>query len=202
MNKPPPDKCYVSISNTPQGYLLRDHRKPEGETDRLLTAGEMLGHPIYLGEIVCPDGWQDALKLSNISNVHVCADFIMGGTEDVIDINKCHDVTVSLGDTLPMGRYLATVKGGSSGVIISVNDMCGHGSETDFDFGNWSDQSQEKTVNSVVLVVTAFKEVFVRAINSDKPQVDAGKGTKVRHNGWLRGWFPYVQLCLKKLGWA
>ncbi len=202
MKKPPPDKCYVSISNTPEGYLLRDHRLPEGQTDRLLTAGEMLGHPIHLGEIVCPDGWQDAIKLSNISNVHVYTDYVRGGTEDVVDINKCHDVTVTLGDTLPMGRYLATVKGGSSGIVIGVANMRGHGTETDFDFGNWSDQSQEKTVDSVVLVVTDHKEAFIRAINSDKPRVYAGKKTRVRYNGWLRGWFPYVQLCLKKLGLA
>lgn len=191
-----PDKQFVAIANTQYGYQLVDYRQPEGFTHRFLTEDEKGPAGIHLGDIYCPDGYQDALKLSGVSGLFVFAGQVKGGSEDVIDVNHCTVCNITIAEAFPQGKYIATIKGGSRNISLSVISQVGHGKEVDYDLGNWSDQSQEKTTG--ISLFAQGETATVRAINSDKPNLNSLCSWK--YSGWLRGWFPIVQKLLKAIG--
>ena len=196
-----PDKNYVSVAGTEHGIQIVDYRQPEGFTHRFLTGNELLVKTVELGDIFTPLGWADALKVSGVKDFIVMAAIVEGGYEDVVDINHCDNVVVQVAEARPRGLYVATIKGGSTGISLSVWNQNGHGSETDYDIGNWSDQSQEPTKNvSLLAHVAGGGSARVRAINADKPHMN--QLCAWEYNGWLRGWFPWVQRIGKLLGIA
>lgn len=90
--------------------------------------------------------YADALKFSNVQGVVVDGEFIFGGYEDCIDINRgCMDMAFRNLRLSSGGLYVATIKGGSSNILFENITVAAHGKETDFDIGNWSDQNGNLT---------------------------------------------------------
>lgn len=195
------DKQYVSLAGKPNGELwLVDYRKPEGQTHTLLrAAGSFRTVTVHLGDILCPEGYQDALKISGALYVNVFAGTVLGGTEDCLDINHSSHVSVYAREFLPKGRYVATIKGGSSYIDVAF-DLCGVAQYTEFDLGNWSDQSKDKTVQ-----VTLHNRAFdlagarVRQLHASKPAL---KGAFKLERPWWAPFFYPVYGVLKKLNLA
>jgi hypothetical protein len=116
----------------------------------------------------------DTLKISGCRAfaVRVLGNLV-GGKEDCVDINnKSSNIHVTVdGIIIPMGKYVATIKGGSSHVYLSGVIM-GHGSEVDIDIGNISDQSDNLTgpVYLNLLHVKGKQEkITVRCIGGPRP---------------------------------
>src|SRR4051812_31637146 len=85
----------------------------------------------------------DTLKLSNCNNGHVSAERVVGGKEDVCDINRGAALSVFIAEIVSGGDYCFTVKGGAEDVWIE-GTILKHGKVTDVDLGNISDQEKFK----------------------------------------------------------
>lgn len=98
------------------------------------------------GPIVAGPEFSDAVKItSRIENFTLHLAPVFGGKEDCVDIND-HSFNVAVDSELwvPRGKYLATIKGGSSEIILT-GKVRGHGSVVDVDIGNIADQSDDPT---------------------------------------------------------
>ena len=120
-----------------------------GDT-KIFAAGDYT-HPrqISLGDLIPanPSDFSDTLKLSGVKDLIVHVGIVQGCTEDVLDINHCENVSVYIEKGIIYGRFFATIKGGSRNIRVFVAELQGDGEETEFDIGNWSDQSMERTTN-------------------------------------------------------
>lgn len=69
-----------------------------------------------------------------------------------------------------------TIKGGSHNITLKNVTLYWHGSETDIDIGNWSDQSDELTTNVRLVNVLSHddKPVRVRVLWGEVPEVIGG----------------------------
>jgi len=135
-----------------------------------------------------PETYQDTLKFSNgVDRVVVTDDnTVWGGSEDCVDMNAVTNCSVRAKGFMPRGLFCATVKGGAHGAFIQ-GELLGHGSEVDFDLGNWSDQSRAKTGSAILDVTSADgSPITYRVLNAERP-VLAGPGP------W-RNVFPWVRL--------
>ena len=144
-------------------------------------------------------GYSDALKLSGCARLHVIVlGRVIGGSEDVVDINHSSDCIVDIARSEPRGRYLATIKGGSSNISITTKQH-GHGSEVDFDIGNWSDQGGGKRTTgvSIASLTDDGSPVSVRVLHGWSPRL-IGPG-RYRLNGLFRGVFYRIYGLLKGL---
>ena len=125
-----------------------------------------------------PAAWSDTLKYSTglTDFVHRVGD-VFGGKEDCIDVNnRCRNVAVYAKGLWSGGKYVATIKGGSTGTRITGRIVAG-GSEVDVDIGNWSDQSDQPTTGTVLcLTRTDGRPVTVRVLNGEKPAEDPDSG--------------------------
>lgn len=186
-----PDKNYISIHGDGTGNIYMG--------DRLLFAAGDYSQPreIHLGDIIPPDdSYADALKLSGVVDLQVHADAIWGGYEDCIDINHCRRVALYIHRADAPGKYVATIKGGSDGIELDIDVVGYRGDETDFDIGNWSDQSMERT-----------KRVWIRAGGQGFPlrcRVLHGWVPKLWGGQWvvnksMKGWFGFAYGLLKKV---
>ena len=104
----------------------------------------------FPGDVAPPDGsYADVLKFSGVQRLVVTVDgTVYGGREDCVDMNrKCRDVTVSAKAFSSGGKYVWTCKGGSSGCAL-YGRIVKHGSVTDVEVGNHSDQSDEVTTET------------------------------------------------------
>ena len=123
------------------------------------------------------DTYADTLKLSHADFIEVIRCVIYGGHEDCIDINRdCVDVLVKDCRLIPDGKYAVTIKGGSCMVHLQNVVIDVHGSETDIDIGNWSDQSGFLTTGVVLENVTMAdgSPVRCRVLWGEKPMVVGG----------------------------
>ncbi len=195
------DKQYVSIAGLPGGETwLVDYRQPEGHTHKLLRPKDDWT-PLFLdlGPIEAPPGWQDALKVSGAQFVDAVADYIVGGTEDCVDINHSHSINLRTQTFRPMGRYVATIKGGSSNISIKFDDIIGKPKYVDFDLGNWSDQSKDRTSG---VTITAnqpqSRQYTARQLHAHRPTLNGN----FKLESWKSPYFYTVYSTLKKLGLA
>lgn len=125
------------------------------------------------GVIAPPDGsYADSMKISDCDHGYVRATRIFGGTEDCIDVNnKCNDITVFADEWHSGGKYVCTIKGGSSNIMVGGVIMK-HGSEVDVDLGNRSDQSDNSTIGVTLNFSTRDgTPVTVRVLNASRPHI-------------------------------
>lgn len=159
-------------------------------------AGETVGQR-YVGSLVPPDdSYADTLKLSRARDGAITADLVVGGREDCVDVNNLSErVFIHAQRWEPRGKYVATIKGGSSTISLS-GEIHGHGSEVDVDLGNWSDQSSEITRNTKLNLTTADgSPITVRLLLAERPRLLNADVQRYRFV------FPsQIPLCLRRLG--
>ncbi len=195
------DKQYVAIAGKPDGETwLVDYRKPEGQTHTLIRFKDDW-KPLHLklGTIDCPPTFQDALKISGARFVDVECDYISGGTEDCVDINHSDSVTLYNKSFVPKGRYVATIKGGSTNILVMFSDVIGKPKYVDFDIGNWSDQSANRTSGvTITSQQPQSRQYTVRQLHARKPTLHGD----FKVSSWASPYFYTVYSTLKKLGLA
>jgi len=150
--------------------------------------------------IIPPDDtFNDALKLSNCYDTTLTAATVYGGSEDVLDINRGANLYVYIKKAMPRGKYVATIKGGAENITIKIDCLIGHGKETDFDLGNWSDQEPLKRTKKVYLDITTSdgSPVKVRVLHAWKPILLNAEKQKYIINTYHKGYFRYVWAFLK-----
>ncbi len=112
----------------------------------------------------------DTLKFSGVRRFKLTVKGkVVGGSEDCIDINHCQDLTVLVDTVEPKGRNVLTLKGGSVRIAMIIGRQIGHGSETDYDAGNWSDQSSDETRDWTLGVSQAEGVIIIRCLNATAP---------------------------------
>lgn len=113
-------------------------------------AGQSVGAVDLTGKLVPPADfapWSDTLKFSNAGNAIITGDVIQGGLEDCLDANNnSQGINVHIGRWRSGGKQVCTIKGGVKdievGGVIEV-----HGSNTDVELDQYSDQSHEPVQN-------------------------------------------------------
>lgn len=171
------DNNLVSIAGNPTGELfLTDLRtRVPGVPIKIREAGDLRRIRFDLGEILGDRNYSDSLKLSGAENVDVFADYIRGGIEDVVDINHSHNCSVTIQKAESEGKYVSTIKGGSSNITLVINEQLNHGSEVDHDLGNKSQQSRAKTTGiSITSRLTDGSAATSRVLNADRPKYFGG----------------------------
>lgn len=190
------DKNYLSLAGDGLGNIYRD--------GVLLFAADVPGmREIRLGDLVPdhPGEYADTLKLSGCVRLRVLVGKVLGGYEDCIDINHCTDIEVEIEEAVPCGDYVATIKGGSKNVSLTVWTQLGHGYETDYDLGNWSDQGHDRTTGVSLKVYPRGKDVArCRILHAHEPTLNGL--TKWEVSRTWRGIFWWVMDKLKRLNWA
>lgn len=197
-----PDKQLVAFAGKPTGeIILVDWRQPEGQTHRILRKdGDLTYLTHTLAGVIDGEGYHDALKVSGCVNLQVIAGTVRGGSEDVVDINHSDTCRVSIQEALPTGRYVATIKGGSKNIQLVVAKQIGHGRETDYDLGNWSDQGHERTTNVTIGVWSTNSEpIKVRVLHAHRPETF---GCRFEVSVRYKGVFHWFMDLLKRLNWA
>jgi hypothetical protein len=189
-----PDKNFLSLAGDGLGNIYRD--------GVLLFSADQPGmREIRLGDIIPdrPGDYSDSLKLSGCTRLRVLVNTIVGGREDCLDINWSHDIEVEIATAMPKGRYVATIKGGSTDISVKVENQIGHGSETDYDLGNWSDQGHSRTTGvSLDVHVVGGSPAYCRVLHAHNPKVVGFW----KIDGRFRGFFHWVVDKLKRLNWA
>lgn len=125
--------------------------------------------------------WSDTVKItSGCRNFKYTAREIYGGKEDCVDVNnKARIISLFVTNWHPQGKYLATIKGGAYSVALH-GDVQSHGTEVDVDIGNWSDQSNEPTTDTILgLYSQTGKPIKVRVLNGTAPYMINGTGPYV-----------------------
>lgn len=194
-----PDKQYVSLAGQPDGELwLVDYRQPPGHTHRLLRPpGQFTPLFLNLGDIECPPDYADALKVSGALFVDLAAGGLVGGAEDCVDVNHSHSVNLLVDRFVPRGRYVGTIKGGSSNITIKFGAIEGRPKYVDFDLGNWSDQSGARTTQVRLQATTAPqpRPYTVRQLHATKPELIG----HFQRSAWLSPFFYPAYRVLKAL---
>ena len=123
-----------------------------------------------IGDVVAKPGESDALKVTDCDYGMIFAGTISGGKEDCVDVNnKCHDIEIFADLFVVNGKYLATIKGGSSRILL-VGEVKGHGSEVDVDIGNVADQSDNLTRQvKLALKHVDGDPITVRVLGGERP---------------------------------
>lgn len=113
----------------------------------------------------------EALKItSKAKDITVDGIAINGGTEDCLDLNnECSGIKVHFDRWLSGGTYVVTCKGGCTDVELSGR-IDKHGSVTDIDLDNASDQSTKPTRNIRLAFTTDDgSAVKVRCLGPNSP---------------------------------
>lgn len=124
------------------------------------------------GDLIAdPRIYDDALKVSGAKDVDITVHRASGGREDVVDVNnKAEAVMIQIDEAVVAGKYLATIKGGSDGVYLSIGRVITvPGKRPVIEVGNWSDQSNEKTKNVTVVIYDSDQPILVRVLNGFRP---------------------------------
>jgi hypothetical protein len=150
--------------------------------------------------IVADKNIADALKLSNCHDIQIAADLIVGGYEDCIDINRGRDIYVRITQAQPQGKFVATIKGGAENVLLQIDRLIGHGTETDIDIGNWSDQEPHARTKFVYLNITTSdgSPVRVRILHGWTPILINSAHQKYIISTRYKGCFNWVYSILKR----
>lgn len=187
-----PDRNLVSFAGDGLGNIWRDNV--------LLFSADVPGmREVDVGDLVHSDpGIADTLKLSGCVRLAVTAGVVAGGYEDCLDINHSQECEVRIAHAIPQGKYMHTCKGGSSHILVSVGTLTGHGTETDFDVGNWSDQNPTaKTTDTTFIVGASDGPVQLRVLHGERNST-GGAAQWERHTTW-NGLFNPCFRCLKAL---
>lgn len=156
---------------------------------------------IGVPSLVASPGDSDTLKLSGLRKTRVYALNVDGreASEDAVDANHCEDWELYVEDLWAAKRYCATIKGGSKRFKVVVARQHGHGGETDWDFGNFSDQGNSRTTGGCLQVSTVDgSKVRVRYLTSDEMKLEPGsQGFEITRMN--QGWFYPVFNFLKDL---
>jgi hypothetical protein len=207
-----PDDNLISYTGDAEGNVWRNGLHlfcpPERDAE---TGGEAMRHATERN-ITLPDPATgrriaDTLKFSGVRNLTVTVEgMVPGGYEDCVDVNnRCQAVRIHAPDGFyPLGRYLATIKGGSRNIMLT-GPVWSHGRVCDVDLGNLSDQSLEVTrAVSLNLAPTASGQpVTWRQLNAAEP-IFLGPIGHYRRVWRLRGVFRWIfahgARLLKRLG--
>lgn len=130
-----------------------------------------------------PD-YNDTVKVFRCNECTFDTFHVVGGTEDVLDVgressgNYFRDWVVQ-----PRGQYVATIKGGSHDNVFYRWTIHGHGTDVDFEFGNWHSLNFERsTGNSIWLCATGDGSPVTYAYRwGCKPRII---DTHARHIWW------------------
>ena len=121
-----------------------------------------------------PTDYDDTLKFSKAESCGIDSSYIIGGTENAIDMNReCRWITVR-DTTLVGGDHCAVViKGGCEFVTLQGVLIRPGGGAYEIELGGWSDQSRKKTrqVHLLHVMRTDGKPVRVVVGNAEKPSV-------------------------------
>jgi hypothetical protein len=147
---------------------------------------------IRIASVVAGQGISDALKLSGVRRLTVYVGTLdaRAAAEDAIDINHCHDCSIHIGELWPARKYCGTIKGASSQIEITVMRQHGHGTEVDWDYGNFSDQGNGDTVGCELNSQTAdASPVTVRLLSATRPTIPNEHEQRYIITATPRGWF-------------
>jgi hypothetical protein len=195
-----PDRQFVALAGQPNGELwLVDYRQPAGHTHKLLRPkDDFTPVRLDLGDIVPPDGvdYADALKVSGALFVDLVVGRLGGGSEDCVDVNHSHSIGLRVARFEPRGRYVATIKGGSSNITVKFGAIEEKPRYVDFDLGNWSDQSRERTTQ-VHIEATGRqpRRYTVRQLHAKRPTLRGD----FKLSAWLSPFFQPLYTVLKTL---
>jgi hypothetical protein len=172
---------------------------------QIFFAGDKVIREVVLGTVTSTTS-TDLLKISGCVRLRVIVDCLYASSclEDAIDINHSHDIEVLVNDLFAAKNYCATIKGGSTNIRIVVARQHGHGGETDYDLGNFSDQSNARTTGVSLHINTEDRSpVRVRVLSADKPklenedQITYFKPQLYSVRLFNQGWFYHVYNFLK-----
>lgn len=184
-------------------FLCALHGEENGDIfldGQLLFSGDIPGmREVEFGDLIPTDpAVTDTLKISGCRRLIVKAKKVVGGKEDVLDINHSHQCEVRIEEAVPRGRFVGTTKGGSSDILVVVGKVTGRAKETEFDFGNWSDQSNAKTGPCAILVGESTEGV-VRARLLNAAHISTGGSVTWKRNTTWNGIFLPFYKCVKFL---
>jgi len=148
----------------------------------------------------------DTLKVTDCANGSIKAGAVTGGYEDCLDVNnKSENIQAHADLWIIKGKQGFTIKGGSKSIHVS-GMVSGHGSATDVDLGNVSDQSDNLT-GPVILELTHVlgpqEPVYYRVLGADDPIIlNLNQKYVCTFRLWkpLRSPFLKVYKFLKKIG--
>ncbi|MBL9187932.1 MAG: hypothetical protein JNK23_10665 [Opitutaceae bacterium] len=148
----------------------------------------------------------DTLKVTDCAGGRIVAGHIIGGREDCIDVNNhCEGIVIEAAVLEPRGKYIATIKGGSRHITLRCPCVIGHGTETDIDLGNISDQSDEVTGPTLLDCqhqLGPLEPIRVRVLGATRPillnPIQRYEITVVVP-GFFRSWFLKAAKQLKKI---
>lgn len=169
----------------------------------LFTADQPGIREYFHPKAIANTGMKEALKFSGVARLRVNLSKVDGhlAKEDAIDINHCTDLEVSVVELYAGQTYCGTIKGGSERIALNILHQFGHGKETDWDYGNFSDQGNRKTTGCKLTVSDVDAgQVQVRVITADKPELFGAAGLAAHVSTVLSGgWFYPVFNFLKDL---
>lgn len=194
------DKNFFSITGDDAGNIWIN--------DAFAIAADQPGmREITLPPIVAPAGYADALKFSGVRRLRVNVPQVDGrqAAEDAIDINHCAELEVAVGDLWPGQTYCATIKGASSSIGIVVARQHGHGRETDYDYGNASDQGNAPTRDCLLSVRTVDNSPAAVRLLSAEPvtfpnAAVQGYAVDARAQGWFYPVYNFAKDLLRSIG--
>lgn len=156
--------------------------------------------------IIAAQGDSDALKLSGLRRVRIDCPSIdaRAATEDAVDANHCEDWELNVGHLWAAQRYCGTIKGRSQRFRINVGCQHGHGKETDWDFGNFSDQGNGYTKAGTLCAVTEDKSaIAVRYLSAEPMQLEPSSqvfDVTTLNQGWFYPLFNFLKDALRLIG--
>ena len=171
------------------------------DSSGLLINKEVMGTPTTAPH------WSDTVKItSGCTNLQLRAERIHGGKEDCVDFNNLSTGCSVDAAFYPQGKYLATIKGGCHGILLT-GDVYAHGSEVDVDIGGWSDQEPIKPTTGTILGLWSKTghPIRVRVLNGTKFTAMAGSGPYTyvwpRPETWYHPFVVKIFLFLGRKGW-
>jgi hypothetical protein len=161
--------------------------KQDVDVNLLSICGDRQGEFIKIERHIDGTGFDDALKLSGARGNYVDASLgITGGSEDCLDVNHSRFCTIETGLMKPMGRFGVTIKGGSEGITVRGNMFPKCAKEVDIDLGNWSDQDESLTTDTVLAVQSIDgRPLTYRVLHATRPHLPQGSGPWRNAFPWL-----------------
>lgn len=128
---------------------------------------------IVINEVLKPDmSFQDTLKFSHVRNGCISVPETHGGTEDCVDVNRgCFNLVIIPGLCFVRGKYLATIKGGSSRITLQALIKQ---RRVIVEYGNWSDNGNGTCRSNILEVHSLYgsrSTVIVRCGYAEWPDM-------------------------------
>lgn len=141
----------------------------------------------------------DETKGLHPENITVRGKKIVGMNEDCCDEQKGRNNDVRFDDWYSGGQYVCTIKGGTQGARRG-GCIIKHGSVTDVDIGNYSDQDNNPTTGTRLNFTTKDgSAVKVRVNNGDDPIIEnPTQRYEIKNNRFLYSIYRFFKDLLKK----